>query len=89
MRLHVPWGRVIRLIESIFFKESMIDRAFCHVEFCIVTELYVSSPKVRVIQSPVSQNRVDRTVFLPVRVTSGLCRSWYSGVVVCYLCRLT
>ena len=59
--------------------------AFCHVEFCKVTELCVSSHKVRVIQSPASQNRVlGRTVnvVLLVRVTSGICRSWYSGVVV-------
>ena len=56
--------------------------AFCHVEFCKVTELYVSSHKVRVIQSPVSQNRVGRTVLLLVVTTSGISRSWYSGVVV-------
>ena len=56
--------------------------ALCHVEFCKVTELYVSSHKARVIQSPASQNRVGRTVLLLVHATSGICRSWYSGVVV-------
>ena len=64
--------------------QGELDRqgeAFCQVEFCIVTE-YVSSHKVRVIQSPVSQYRLDRTILVHVRVTSGICRSWYSGVVV-------
>ena len=56
--------------------------AFCHVEFFKVTELYVSSHKVRVIQSPVSQNRVGRTVLLLVGATFGICMSWYSGVFV-------
>ena len=72
-------------IHSIHILQGEHDRqgeAFCHVEFCIVTELYVSSHKERVMQSPVSQYRVDRTVPLHVRVTSGICRSWYSGVVV-------
>ncbi len=56
--------------------------AFCHVEFCMVAELYVSTHKVHMIQSRVSQYKVDRTFLLHVRVTSGICRSWYSGVVV-------
>ena len=47
--------------------------AFFHVEFCKVTELYVSSHKVRVMQSPVSQNRVGRTVLLLLRVTPRIC----------------
>ena len=44
--------------------------AFCHVEFCKVTELYVSSHQVRVIQSPVCLNRVNGTDLLLVCVTS-------------------
>ena len=36
-----------------------------------MTKLYVNSHKVRVIQSPVSQYRVDRTVLLHLCVTSG------------------
>ena len=56
--------------------------AFCHVEFCEVTELCMGSYKVHVIQSPVSQNRVDRTVLQLVHVAFGICRSWYSGAVV-------
>ena len=69
----------------IFQGEHHDDRqgeAFCHVEFCTMTELYVNSHKVHVIQSPVSQYRLDRTILVHVRVTSGICRSWYSGVVV-------
>lgn len=89
MRLHVAWGSIIRFIKSIFFKKSMIDRANHFVMSSFVKWLYMSCHKVHVKQSPVSHNRFDRTVLLLVHVTSGICRSWYSGVVVWYLCWLT
>ena len=70
----MPWRRMIRFIDTIFFKESMIDRVkhLCHVEFCKMTELYVSSHKARVIQSPISENRIGSTVLLLVRGPVGL-----------------
>ena len=79
----MPCRRIISHQNQIFQGEH--DRqgeSFCHVEFCKVTELYVSSHKARVIQSPASQNRVGRTPLLLGCVTSVICRSWYSGVVV-------
>ena len=75
-------GNQIHQIHIFQGEHDRQGEAFCHVEFCIVTELYLSSHKVRVMQSLVSQYRVDRRVLLHVRVTSGICRSWYSGVVV-------
>ena len=44
---------IIYFIKVIIIRR-IIGRSILSCEFCIVTELYVSSRKVRVIQSPVS-----------------------------------
>ena len=42
----MPWRRMIRFIDTIFFKESMIDRAKHFVMSSFVKWLYMSCHKV-------------------------------------------